>query len=100
MTDDASHDSGAHELVVRRSGGIAGTVKTGRIDLESDTRGTQARALLDRIDLHAAAAVPSPPRPDGFVYAISADGANATVGETQLTDDLSALVRLALDGAG
>ncbi|MBA8796167.1 hypothetical protein FHX74_003820 [Friedmanniella endophytica] len=97
MTDDAP--TTADELVVRRSGGLAGVSRTGRIALDGDDRGRQARELLERVDLTAfAGGVPG--RPDRFVYSIDAPGRSATVGETQLTGDLAALVRLALDPDG
>ncbi|MCW2765337.1 MAG: peptidase thermolysin, partial [Nocardioides sp.] len=86
-------------VTVRRTGGFAGLVSSGSVDLDTDDpRATEVRSLLDRIDLRRVAG--GPPHPDRFVYTFDLRGAQATVPEQHLTDDLRRLVDLVLEGSG
>jgi hypothetical protein len=81
---------------VRRTGGFAGLVSTGSVDLDSDDpRGAEVRALLGRIDLRGVAG--GLPHPDRYVYTFDVRGTRATVPEQHLTEDLRRLVALLLD---
>lgn len=81
---------------VRRSGGVAGMVRQGEVDLDSDDpRVPEVRSLVQRIDFRAAAPT-ARPQPDRFVYAFHYD-VDVTLGETDLTDDLRRLARIVLD---
>ena len=81
---------------VRRTGGFAGRVAAGEVDLDGDdSRAAEVAALLARIDLAPVAG--GDPQPDRFVYAFDLDGRRATVPEQRLTDDLRRLADLLLD---
>ncbi len=84
-------------VAVRRSGGVAGMVKEGAVDLDSDDpRAPQVRVLIARIDF--ASVTVDRPRPDRFVYSfLLGDREAARVPEPQLTGDLEALAHLVLD---
>jgi Zn-dependent metalloprotease len=85
----------AGEVVVRRSGGFAGLVKEGSVDLESDDpRVPEVRSLVDRIDF--AAVDPGGPAPDRFVYLFRYAESECQVHEPALTSDLRELARLVL----
>jgi Zn-dependent metalloprotease len=83
---------------VRRSGGFAGRVTEGSVDLASaDARVPELRSLVDRIDL---ALVPGgDPHPDMFVYAFDLCGRRAQVPQQHLTPDLSRIALLVLDAS-
>lgn len=89
----------AATVSVRRTGGVAGMVREARLDLtaDDDPRVPQARELVQRVDLQAAAAATSGPAPDRFVYAIRVGETQVRVGEQDLTGDLASLTRLLLD---
>ena len=87
-------------VVVRRSGGIAGMVAEGEVDLDGDDpRAPQVRILIMRIDF--ASITVAPPQPDRFVYSfLLGDREAARVPEPQLTGDLEQLAHLVLDSDG
>jgi hypothetical protein len=99
----ASADSGAgggggdQTLVsVRRTGGFAGRVAEGAVDLASeDDRVPELRSLVDRIDLARVAG--GNPHPDMFVYDFNLCGQCAQVPEQHLTPELNRLAVIVLD---
>lgn len=100
---DAVPAEQARRVEVRRSGGFAGTVRHGELDLEDDPRGPQVRQLLRRADLTAFA--PGTPRldagvPDAFVYTVALDSWRLTVPERDLTPELHEVVRIVLGAGG
>jgi hypothetical protein len=84
-------------VTVRRTGGFAGLVASGELDLDGDDdpRAGEVRALLDRIDVRGMAG--GLPHPDRYVYAFDLDGAHVTLPEQHLTDDLRRLAALLLE---
>jgi hypothetical protein len=80
---------------VRRTGGFAGMVRSGEIDLDGDDdRVPELGALVERV---ASVDVPSEPgRPDAFVYDFDLAGSTRRVPEQHLTDDLRRIVDLVL----
>jgi hypothetical protein len=89
---------GARTVAVRRSGGFAGAVRTGELDLDGDLQGPEVRRLLLDADLSQLAG--SPPAPDRFVYTVAVDEWRLTVPEQDLTPELDAVVRIVLGGRG
>ncbi|MEO6510262.1 MAG: M4 family metallopeptidase [Nocardioides sp.] len=84
---------------VRRTGGFAGRVAEGAVDLASeDARVPELRTLVDRIDLAHVAG--GDPHPDMFVYAFDLCGSRAQVPEHHLTPDLSRIAVIVLDAGG
>jgi hypothetical protein len=81
---------------VRRTGGFAGLVADGEVDLDADPqRGPELDELIDRIDLRE---VPGgEPRPDMYVFAFDLCGDRATVPEHHLTADLRRVADLVLE---
>jgi hypothetical protein len=80
---------------VRRTGGFAGRVADGSVDLDTeDARASELRTLVDRIDLREVAT--TDPQPDRYLYAFDLCGDTATVPEQALTADLSRVVALVL----
>lgn len=79
---------------VRRTGGFAGIVREGEVDLESDERGPELRDLIGRVDL--AGVVATPRRPDRYVFEFDFDGDTAQLGEPDLTPDLRRIADLVL----
>jgi hypothetical protein len=89
--------TGEQTLVsVRRTGGFAGRVAEGAVDLASeDSRVPEVRSLVDRIDLTR---VPGGnPHPDMYVYAFDLCGRRAQVPEHHLTPELSRLAVIVLE---
>jgi hypothetical protein len=84
-------------VVVRRTGGFAGMVAEGSVDLDGDDpRAPQVRILITRIDF--ASITIAPPQPDRYVYSfLLGDREAARVPEPQLTGDLERLARIVLD---
>ncbi len=82
------------QVSVRRSGGFAGTVRSGSLDLGADPRGREVRSLLDQVDLRSVAARAT--TPDRFVYTIAYGEVTVTVGEP-LSPELARLVQIVLD---
>jgi hypothetical protein len=88
--------AGAGVVEVRRSGGIVGRTVTGSLDLSGDDpRASEARDLLDRVDLAALSG--GRMHPDAFVYDIRVGDRTVRVVGTRLPDDLRRLVGLVLD---
>jgi len=86
----------ADTLEVRRSGGFAGQVVTGSVDLSvDDDRALEARTLLGQVDLTAVAE--GAPQPDRFVYEFRVASQTARVQEVALTPALRRLAELALE---
>ena len=82
---------------VRRSGGFAGLVADGEVDLDADPqRGPELAELVQRIDLREVAG--GDPKPDMYVYAFDLCGDCATVPEQHLTSDLRRVADLVLGG--
>src|SRR5699024_8839223 len=90
--DGASGPDVAGSVVVRRSGGVAGAVREGRLDLPSSAYG---RTVVDQL-ARSAHVRSSAPQPDRFTYTIAVSGRRITVAEQDLTDELSQVVRLVL----
>jgi hypothetical protein len=84
-------------VVVRRTGGFAGMVAEGAVDLDGDDpRAPQVRILITRIDF--ASITVEPPQPDRYIYSfLLGDREAARVPEPQLTGDLELLARIVLD---
>ena len=82
-------------VVVRRSGGFAGRVSSGRAVLGEDPRTRQIELLLGGIDPTALSS--AKPQPDRFVYTFELGDQELTVQEQQLTPELDRLARLLLD---
>jgi hypothetical protein len=81
---------------VRRTGGFAGRVAEGSVDLASeDDRVPELRSLVDRVDLARVAG--GDPHPDMYVYAFDLCGHRAEVPEHHLTPDLSRIAVIVLD---
>ena len=81
---------------VRRTGGFAGRVAEGAVDLASqDSRVPEVRSLVDRIDLARVAG--GDPHPDMYVYAFDLCGRRAQVPEHHLTPDLNRLAVIVLE---
>jgi len=81
---------------VRRTGGFAGLVAEGEVDLDAeDQRTPELVELVDRIDLHEVA--DGVPQPDMYVYAFDLCGDRATVPEQHLTSDLRRVADLVLE---
>ena len=91
-----SQGQAARRVRVRRTGGFAGLVADGEVELEtSDPRAPELAELVDRIDLREVAG--GPPQPDRYVFAFDLCGDRATVPEQHLTSDLRRVVHLVLD---
>ncbi|GAA2096813.1 hypothetical protein GCM10009841_08700 [Microlunatus panaciterrae] len=86
--------AGPAKVAVRRSGGFAGMVRSAEVDLTSDPVGPELQSLLSRLDLPSFTA--GPPAPDRFVYTVEYGEQRTTVGEADLTPELSQVVRLVL----
>ena len=85
-------------LTVQRSGGFAGRVVEGSVDLASDDpRAARAQELVSRVDL-TGPVVGEPPRPDMFVYSFGLGDRSLTVAEHALTPDLRDLAGVVLEG--
>lgn len=91
-------EAGVEDVVrVKRSGGFAGRTEEGVVSLADADGGV--RALVERIDLDAAAAGAAAYRqmPDMYVYTFQvADGDPVTLPEQALSGDLHALAQLVL----
>ena len=87
----------ARTVRVRRTGGFAGLVADGEVDLDAhdDERAPELAALVGRIDLREVAG--GTPKPDMYVFAFDLCGDRATVPEQHLTDDLRRVAELVLD---
>lgn len=82
-------------VAVRRSGGFAGMVRSGEVDLDSDDeRAAELEGLLPQV---SPPADPGPGRPDGFSYEFDLCGTSCAVPEHALTPDLRRIADLVLD---
>jgi len=86
----------AERVAVRRTGGFAGLVAAGEVELDDDPRSGEVRSLLARID--RASLRGGTPHPDMFTYEFDLAGHQVVVPEQHLTDELRRLVTLVLDG--
>ena len=84
----------AGRVAVSRSGGFAGTLRSGELVLGDDPRTPEVESLISRIDFATVAG--SAPQPDRFVYTFQVRGQEAVVGEPDLTPDLQQLARIVL----
>lgn len=82
-------------VTVRRTGGFAGMVRSGEVDLDGDDdRVPELTALVERV---AFVDVPTEPGlPDAFVYDFDLAGATHRVPEQHLSDDLRRIADLVL----
>jgi hypothetical protein len=88
-------DRSTRTVRVRRTGGFAGLVADGEVDLDThDLRASELADLVDRIDLREVAG--GAPKPDMFVYAFDLCGDRASVPEQHLTTDLRRVADLVL----
>lgn len=82
-------------VAVRRSGGFAGLVRSGKVDLGSaDPRASELTDLVAHVD--PAAVDEGEPRADGFVYDFDLCGSTCRVLEQGLTDELRRIAELVL----
>ncbi len=85
----------AQTVAVRRTGGVAGVVRQGEVDLDSDDpRAPEVRSLVERIDFRAVTS--PPPQPDRFVYDFRCGPEGCQVPETHLTHELRQLATIVL----
>jgi hypothetical protein len=85
-------------VAVCRSGGFAGTTKTGQLDLNSDPEGPEVRNLLMRVGTEHISS--TRPAPDRFVYTVEYGDWRLTVPEQDLTPELRRLVQVVLNRGG
>ena len=85
----------AQKVAVRRSGGFAGTVRSGELDLDGDPQGPEVRQLLLQAGLDQL--IPSSPAPDRFTYTVALGDWQLSVPEQDLTPELHQVVRIVLD---
>lgn len=84
-------------VFVRRTGGVAGIVSEGSVNLETrDERVPELRTLVERVDVAAVGERAPAPAPDRFVYDFDLCGASCQVGEQGLTDELRRIADLLL----
>jgi hypothetical protein len=82
-------------VAVRRTGGFAGLVRSGEVDLGSaDPRAGELTELVAHVDLTAVGE--GEPRADGFVYDFDLCGSTCRVQEQGLTDELRRIAELVL----
>jgi len=81
-------------VAVRRSGGYAGAVRTGALDLSSDPEGEEVRQLLMMVEPQQISV--SSPAPDRFVYTVEFATWRVTLPEQDLTPELYRVVQIVL----
>ena len=81
-------------VAVRRSGGFAGLVRSGELDLDADPEGPEVRLLLSRLQGEPIAV--SPPTPDRFTYTLRYGEWQLSVPEPDLTPELRRVVSIVL----
>jgi hypothetical protein len=81
-------------VAVRRSGGFAGMVRSGELDLDADPEGPEVRLLLSRLRLQPIRV--GPPAPDRFTYTVRYGEWQLSVPEPDLTPDLRRVVSIVL----
>jgi hypothetical protein len=83
-------------VVVRRSGGFAGMITEGAVDLDGDDpRASEVRILITRIDFTSITV--EPPQPDRYVYSFLLGDREAARVPEPLSGDLELLARIVLD---
>jgi len=92
---DAVPASAARTVAVSRSGGFAGLVRAGQLDLDGDPQGAEVRELLLRADLSALSS--GTPAADRFVYTLAVDDWSLTLPEQDLGPELHQVVRIVLE---
>jgi Zn-dependent metalloprotease len=85
-------------VAVCRSGGFAGTMKVGQLDLNADPEGPEVRHLLMRVGMQRITS--TRPAPDRFVYTVEYGDWRLTVPEQDLTPELRRLVQVVLNRGG
>ncbi len=90
----ASRRQTDQSVYVRRTGGFAGIVREGHVDLATDPQGPEVASLLGATELRTMAT--SAPHPDQFVYTLRTADQEVTISERDLTPDLARVVRLVL----
>lgn len=88
-------EDGDDVVAVRRTGGFAGTTRSGEMSLGLDPTGGELRRLLSQISVSGLA--PSAPQPDRFTYTVACRSFELTVPEQDLTPELSRVVQIVLD---
>jgi hypothetical protein len=94
---DLGTDSGEPRpatVAVRRSGGFAGVVRSGELDLDADPEGPEVRLLLSRLQVQPIQV--GPPEPDRFTYTVRYGDWQLSVPEPDLTPDLRRVVSIVL----
>lgn len=82
-------------VAVHRSGGFAGLVRAGEVDLGgADPRAGELSELVAHVDVTALGE--GEPHADGFVYDFDLCGATCRVQEQGLTDELRRIAELVL----
>jgi hypothetical protein len=81
-------------VAVRRSGGFAGIVRTGELDLDADPEGPEVRMLLSRLQVQPIQARPAVP--DAFIYNVRYGEWQLSVPEPDLTPELRRVVSIVL----
>jgi Thermolysin metallopeptidase, alpha-helical domain len=84
-----------HKVVVRRSGGFSGQVRSGEVELGDHDRGEELRRLLRLVDLQNVTATSA--APDRFVYTVEVDDQAVTLGEQDLPAELQRVVQIVLN---
>lgn len=83
-------------VVVRRTGGLAGLISEGRVNLDTqDDRAPELRELVDRVDVEAVDGGEAA-QPDRYVYDFELCGASCRVAEQRLTSELRRIAELVL----
>ncbi|MGH3425683.1 MAG: protealysin inhibitor emfourin, partial [Nocardioidaceae bacterium] len=90
---DGSSGTPAGTIVVRRTGGFAGTAREEQLDLSTSPLAGEVADLLSNAP---EATAPGQPQPDRFTYTISVSGRQITVAEQDLTPELSRIVEMVL----
>ncbi|HEY0889110.1 MAG TPA: protealysin inhibitor emfourin [Nocardioides sp.] len=101
--DQPSHSAAGRDpapspiVFVRRTGGLAGMISEGSVNLETrDERVPELQALVERVDVAAVGERAPAPAPDRFVYDFDLCGASCQVGEQDLTQELRRIADLLL----
>jgi thermolysin metallopeptidase-like protein/emfourin len=81
-------------VAVRRSGGFAGVVRSGELDLDADPDGSEVRLLLSRLRVQPIEI--GPPTPDRFTYTVRYGEWQLSVPEPDLTPELRRVVSIVL----
>ena len=81
-------------VAVRRSGGFAGMVRSGELDLDADPEGPEVRLLLSRLQVEPIAV--GSPTPDRFTYTLRYGEWQLSVPEPDLTPELRRVVSIVL----